>query len=153
VKQGEEITVRLKFRAIDKRSSWNVALVDLFPGGFELVVPPTQAQTQMGQASTAVDAPPESEGDGEGYEEGNHLGWACPVCREGTQAAMLFADFREDRNVFYVGVTPELSQIVYRIKATNTGTFTVPPAYGEGMYDRDFNARSAAERITVTKPE
>ena len=159
VKQGEEITVRLKFRAIDGRSSWNVALVDLFPGGFELVVPSTPAQTQMGQASTS-DAAAETEGDGEGqaYEEGDGGeatpgGWGCPVCREGTQASLLFADFREDRNVFYVGVTPELSQIVYRIKATNTGTFTVPPAYGEGMYDRDFNARSAAGSITVTKPE
>jgi uncharacterized protein YfaS (alpha-2-macroglobulin family) len=147
VKQGDEVTVRLKFRAIDKRSSWNVALVDLFPGGFELVVPPTQAQTQMGQASAG------SEGDAEAYGEGDRLGWACPVCREGTQAAMLFADFREDRNVFYVGITPELSQIVYRIKATNTGTFTVPPAYGEGLYDRDFNARSAPGSITVVKPE
>lgn len=161
VKQGDEITVRLKFRAIDKRSSWNVALVDLFPGGFELVVPPTQAQTEMGQASTADHAvPSENEGEGEEYTEGDGESreasttvWGCPVCREGTQASLLFADFREDRNVFYVGVTPELSQIVYRIKATNTGTFTVPPAYGEGMYDRDFNARSAAGSITVTKPE
>ena len=44
------------------------------------------------------------------------------------------------------------SGTVYRIKATNTGTFTVPPAYGEGMYDRGFNARSAAGGITVTAP-
>ncbi|MCC2658541.1 MAG: hypothetical protein K0Q76_3649 [Panacagrimonas sp.] len=162
VEQGEEVTVRLKFRAIDKRSSWNVALVDLFPGGFELVVPPTQAQTQMGQASTGSEeeaASSSGEGGEEEYEgepgDGNidTPTWGCPVCREGTQSTMLYADFREDRNVFYVGVTPELSQIVYRIKATNTGTFTVPPAYGEGMYDRDFNARSAAASITVEKPE
>jgi uncharacterized protein YfaS (alpha-2-macroglobulin family) len=115
----------------------------------------------MGQASTGEEAA-QSEGDGESYEEGEggedgssgDAGvWGCPVCREGTQASMLFADFREDRNVFYVGVTPELSTIVYRIKATNTGTFTVPPAYGEGMYDRDFNARSAPGSITVLKPE
>jgi len=153
--------VRLKFRAIDDRSSWNVALVDLFPGGFELVVPPTQAQTQMGQASTGTEAEPTPAEDG-GHDE--YVGepgdgdidvpvWRCPVCRPGTKASLLFADFREDRNVFYVGVTPELSEIVYRIKATNTGTFTVPPAYGEGMYERDFNARSAAGSISVTRPE
>ena len=117
-----------------------------------------QAQTQMGQASTAEDSAAESEGDdgesdeGGGSSEGTSV-WGCPVCREGTRAPMLYADFREDRNVFYVGVTPELSTIVYRIKATNTGTFTVPPAYGEGMYERDFNARSAAGSITVVKPD
>ena len=32
VAAGEEVTVRLRFRAIDGRSSWNVALVDLFLG-------------------------------------------------------------------------------------------------------------------------
>lgn len=158
VKQGDEVTVRLKFRAVENRASWNVALVDLFPGGFELVVPPTQTQTQMGQASTGPGAGPTPAEDARsdayvGEPDDGSIDvpvWRCPVCREGTKASLLFADFREDRNVFYVGVTPELSEIVYRIKATNTGTFTVPPAYGEGMYDREFNARSAAGSITIT---
>ncbi|THD00545.1 hypothetical protein B1810_24380, partial [Panacagrimonas perspica] len=50
VKQGEEVTVRLKFRSITQASSWSVALVDLLPGGFEMVVPPTEAQTTVAQA-------------------------------------------------------------------------------------------------------
>ena len=153
VRQGDEITVHLKFRSITQASSWSVALVDLLPGGFEMVVPPSEAQTTVAQSSedeASTSEGEESEGDDDSGEGSSS--WACPICQEGTNASLSFADFREDRSVFYVGVTPDLSQIVYRIKATNTGTFTVPPAYGEGMYEREFNARSASGRITVSKP-
>jgi len=155
VKQGEEVTVHLKFRSITQASSWSVALVDLLPGGFEMVVPPTDAQTTVAQASddeastSEGDEGDEGEGDGSAEEQTT---WGCPICQAGTTASLSFADFREDRSVFYVGVTPDLSEIVYRIKATNTGTFTVPPAYGEGMYERELNARSASGSVTVTAP-
>lgn len=151
IQQGEEVTVRLKFRSISNASSWNVALVDLLPGGFELVVPPTTTQTGRGLASDEG-ASESAEGyeDGEGESEAST--WSCPICQPGTKATVLFADFREDRSVFYVGVTPDLSEIVYRIKATNTGSFVVPPAWGEGMYDRGFNARSASGSISVMAP-
>lgn len=159
IQQGEEVTVRLKFRSITEAASWNVALVDLLPGGFELVVPPTEARTERGlvsddQAAESGDNTPEGEAyaDGEGEDEPEASIWSCPICQSGTKASVLYADFREDRSVFYVGVTPDLSEIVYRIKAVNTGTFAVPPAYGEGMYDRGFNARSAAGSIRVTAP-
>ncbi len=59
---------------------------------------------------------------------------------------------REDRVVFYVDANRDVSEIVYRIKATNVGTYVVPPAYGEAMYDRSVIGRSAAGRITVTRP-
>ncbi len=35
--QGKEITVRLKIRALDGRSLQNVAVIDLLPGGFEVI--------------------------------------------------------------------------------------------------------------------
>ena len=35
--QGKEITVRLKVRALDGRSLRNIAIVDLLPGGFEVI--------------------------------------------------------------------------------------------------------------------
>lgn len=160
VKLGEEVTVRLKFRSITAASAWSVALVDLLPGGFELVVPPSDAQTELGQVSAgdeSGDGNQAGEGDGEdgGYAEGGDAepsGWTCPICQPGTRASVAFADFRDDRSVFYVGVTPELSEIVYRIKATNAGTFAVPPAYGEGLYERDFNARSTGGSIRVDAP-
>lgn len=37
IEQGKELTVRLKVRALDKPSRENVAVVDLLPGGFEIM--------------------------------------------------------------------------------------------------------------------
>ena len=59
---------------------------------------------------------------------------------------------REDRVVFYVAANREVQEIVYRIKATNVGSYNVPPAYGEAMYDRSVVARSAAGKLTVSRP-
>ena len=59
---------------------------------------------------------------------------------------------REDRVVFYVDATKDMSEIVYRIKATNVGNYVVPPAYGEAMYDRGVVGRSAAGKLEVSRP-
>lgn len=67
------------------------ALVDLLPGGFELVIPTEQSET------------------------------ACFFCSAGS-------------------TTP------------NIGIYTIPPAYGEAMYDRSVLARSVARTINVVKP-
>jgi uncharacterized protein YfaS (alpha-2-macroglobulin family) len=117
--------------------------VDLLPGGFELVVPSQEAQTPFLEAST--------ENDDENYREG-YTGWSCQVCVGATNARLQYADMREDRVVFYVDATKDMSQIVYRIKATNVGNYVVPPAYGEAMYERSVVGRSAAGKLEVSRP-
>jgi uncharacterized protein YfaS (alpha-2-macroglobulin family) len=97
-----------------------VALVDLLPGGFDLVVPQTGASS------------------------------GCAFCL--AAPTLLYADPREDRVVFYAMPGSDIQEIVYRVKATNLGRYTVPPAYGEAMYDRGVAARSAAGRIEVISP-
>ena len=131
IKMGEQVNVRLKFRGLKKDFVDSVALVDLLPGGFELVVP---------QSSMQAD------------EMGEYTGWVCQICVGGTPDALQYADMREDRVVFYVNASRELAEIVYRIKATNVGTYVVPPAYGEAMYDTSIVARSTAGRIAVSRP-
>ena len=51
--------------------------------------------------------------------------------------------------IAYGTVAPTMQVLVYRIKATNSGTFVVPPAFAEGMYDRTIFARSLAATIKV----
>lgn len=134
VRMGDQVTVRLKFRGLKDGGFPSVALVDLLPGGFELVVPPRATN--------------EEDYDEEGYE-----GWTCQIC-VGTQPDTLhYADLREDRVVFYAYANSDVAEISYRIKATNAGTFVTPPAYGEAMYDRTVVARSTAGRIEVKRPE
>jgi uncharacterized protein YfaS (alpha-2-macroglobulin family) len=123
---GEQVDVHLKFRAVeDKATIANVALVDLLPGGFELVIPTGATES----------------------------GGACPFCSASpTTTNLSYADPREDRVVFYGTLTSDVQEVVYRLKATNIGTYTVPPAYGEAMYDRSLLARSIAGKIEVINP-
>ncbi|MET0986352.1 MAG: hypothetical protein ABW034_13190, partial [Steroidobacteraceae bacterium] len=73
-------------------------------------------------------------------------------CASGSQAQLQYADMREDRVVFYATATSEVQQVVYRIKATTVGSFTVPPAYGEAMYESSVKARSTAGKLEVVRP-
>jgi uncharacterized protein YfaS (alpha-2-macroglobulin family) len=134
VELGAEITVHLKFRAIEDRGAREVALVDLLPGGFDLVVPPRDSNIQAA----------ESIRPGGGY--------GCQFCYGQSATLLTFADPREDRVVFYGMVTREVQEVQYRIKASNVGSYEVPPAYGEAMYDRNVVARSVAGRVEVVRP-
>jgi alpha-2-macroglobulin len=129
VKVGQEVTVRLKFRSVDRGAINNVALVDLLPGGFEPVL-------------NAMDSPeiqPKTKG-GFVNRLGNVGGWNVE-----------YADVREERVVLYGTVNSAISEYRYRIRATNVGTFIVPPAYGESLYERDVQARSQPGKIVVEK--
>jgi uncharacterized protein YfaS (alpha-2-macroglobulin family) len=129
VKVGQELFVRLKFRTINRDMVPNVALVDLLPGGFEPVLNP-------------IDAPNVQPVKKGGFVNrlGNVGGWAVD-----------YADVREERVVLYGTVNAQVSEYRYRIRATNAGTFVVPPAYGESLYERDVQARSLPGRIVVER--
>ncbi len=125
IKMGDQVVVHLKFRAVqDHAAIAAVALVDLLPGGFELVIPTGASESG-----------------------------ACSFCGpEAATSTLNYADPREDRVVFYGTLSSDVQEITYRIKATNIGTYTIPPAYGEAMYDRSLVARSLAGKIAVVKP-
>jgi alpha-2-macroglobulin len=127
---GAQINVHLKFRAVEARGQQEVALVDLLPGGFDLVVPPRDSNVGASRVE----------------------GWGCQFCYGQTARTLTFSDPREDRVVFYGAVLDNVQEVDYRIKATNVGSYEVPPAYGEAMYDRNVVARSAAGRIEVVRP-
>ena len=133
VKIGDEITVRLRVRAIDRDFIGNLALVDLLPGGFEPVL---QSRTPDSEGGAPSDAP---------------QSWNNPLGRNGNWNAE-YADIRDDRVVLYGSATKNAAEFSYRIKASNAGKFVVPPAYGESLYERDVQARTAAGSIVVEKP-
>ncbi len=155
ITMGQEVTVRLKFRRLANREAGPMALVDLLPGGFELVVPPQAAN----------DAPVDDSGADEGADEGAYVeegreesagpavsAWRCLFCAPDTTAELHYGEMREDRVVFYGVASTDLREVVYRIKATNAGTFSVPPAFGEAMYDRGVLGRSTGTRLTIERP-
>jgi uncharacterized protein YfaS (alpha-2-macroglobulin family) len=146
---GDEVTVHLRLRAIGRSAIEDAVLVDLLPGGFDLVIPSAPpAEQELLSATREAD-----EGDEEeGYSgESRRGGCLCQWLTLRPAAFPDFADLREDRVVVYGRVTDQVQELSYRIKATNAGSFIVPAAYGESMYDRKVRARSLAGRITVER--
>ncbi|BCQ46361.1 hypothetical protein ERHA55_38880 [Erwinia rhapontici] len=138
VSLGQTINVHLKIRANSKAALSNLAIVDLLPGGFEVV-----QQT-----------PPPPETDDEEQQDAPSASLQSPLAASGSTWAPDFSDIREDRVIIYGSATTELQEFVYQIKATNTGSFVIPPAYGEAMYDREIQAMSAsAGKIDVVPAE
>jgi hypothetical protein len=137
VKQGEEFDVVLRIRAIDREAATNVVIVDLLPGGFEVVLqPPSQRESGSGDKQTAHSNP-----------------WHSRLATDKTTWVPEYIDVREDRVLLFGDLTRDVSTFVYRVKATAAGTFAVPPPFGEGMYDRTLAAQGLGGRITVEKSE
>ena len=133
---GQEIDVHLKIRATGGSGVGNVAIVDLLPGGFEPVIQPPPAVTDQQQNTAAAE-------DAGGDSDVKPGEWRSPVGVGKSSWRLDYADVREDRVVLYGTALPDVGEFVYRIKATNAGKFIVPPAYGESMYDRRVQARTA----------
>ena len=119
---GDTIEVHLKVRSLGERELANVALVDLLPGGFDVVLEGGADASPVGRIATSASS------------------WDAT-----------YADVREDRVIFFGFVGSSVREIVYKIRATTRGKFTVPPAYGEAMYERAVQARSTAAVITVSE--
>ena len=162
VKLGDEVEVRLSIRALGKHSLQNVAIVDLLPGGFE-IVPESRIAQPLANAMPARQESSDGEGDSEeGESEGGEDGgdaspatepsgsqWIAPIGTVKSNWRPDYADVREDRVVLYGTVDNSAQLFVYRIKATNAGTYAVPPTYAEGMYNRGVQARALGGKITV----
>ena len=157
VKLGDEVDVHVKFRAVGRAYINDAALVDLLPGGFEIVQPPPVTAEQVMQQAVPEQEQVE-EGSGESGEQATEAeveGGASCGCDWVTTisgSALTYADYREDRAVLYVDIDDRVGEVKYRLKAVAAGSFTIPPAYGEAMYDRSVFARSAPGRIEVVKP-
>jgi uncharacterized protein YfaS (alpha-2-macroglobulin family) len=63
-----------------------------------------------------------------------------------------YVDRRDDRVVLYGDATKDAATYVYRVRATNAGTFQAPPAFAEGMYNRQITGMSQASRLEIVKP-
>jgi uncharacterized protein YfaS (alpha-2-macroglobulin family) len=137
IKLGEEIDVVLRVRAVDREAAGNVVIVDLLPGGFEVVLqPPAQRESGV-----------------EDRQAGQSSPWRSRLAVGQSTWAVEYADMREDRVLLFGNLTRDVSTFIYRVKATAAGTFVVPPPFGEGMYDRTLVAQGLATRIVVEKPD
>lgn len=122
---GDEVTVRVRVRATDRNYLPQVALVDILPGGLEPVL-------TSPSDSDSPDTPLWRQ------RLGGKSTWAID-----------YADIREDRVIFYGNVTGGLTEVTYKARATNVGSFVIPAAYGEAMYEHRVFARAASGTFKV----
>ncbi len=63
-------------------------------------------------------------------------------------------EFREDRAIIYLNIPKGYDNTVtYKIKLLSSGTFTVPPAYAESLYNRDINATGNSFTFIINEAE
>ena len=61
-----------------------------------------------------------------------------------------FAELREDRSLFFLGLNANAEwSVKYRMKAVCAGSFAVPTAMAEDMYERGLHGVSTPGRITI----
>ncbi|MES2552029.1 MAG: alpha-2-macroglobulin family protein, partial [Pseudomonadota bacterium] len=149
-KVGEEFLVKLNFRSTDRDNASQIAIVDILPGGIEPVL---NARAESAPAET----PQYGEGE-EGYSEGegeaaNVPSWQAPLGEANyTTWQPEYADIREDRVVLYGSLGRNVGSFVYRVRATNAGTFQIPAPFAEGMYDRKLQGRGTGGKLEILKP-
>lgn len=176
---GDEISVRIRVRALEAFVT-NLAIVDLLPAGFEVVMQ-TEAQAEgsgdNAEGNGAVKAQAEESSGGEGGEdeEANGQGedegegeatatgaegggsvnpgpGALSVALPGSTFSVDYVDVREDRVVVYGSVGTEMTTFLYKIKATNAGKVITPAIHAESMYERAVRARGEPGGLTVVRP-
>jgi len=175
VKLGDEITAIVRLRTLGRAQVNHLAIVDLLPGGFEPVVQQSRTQSGGGDADDDAkgdgerqgangEAEDESEADHEGAGEpggestsGAHASgevqpassYALPIALPGATFPLEFGDVREDRVVLYGSASSEMKELRYVIKATNVGSYAVPPVQATALYDSTVFGRGGAGKISV----
>jgi hypothetical protein len=138
---GEEFLVRLRVRATTRDRQPQIAIVDLLPGGVEPVL-----ELQLPADSSAPGADPATE---------RQRGLSAPLpigLPDKSDWTPSHVDVREDRVILYGDAGRNAGTFVYRVRADNAGTYQVPPAFAEGMYNRAIVGLSRGAMIEVVKP-
>lgn len=143
---GGELTVQLKIRSIAEGGVQNVAIVDLLPGGFEVVRDSLRRAAEGDNETGRYDEESEEEKDSPSAET------TPPAAIGAATFNPDYVDVREDRVVIFGHAAASVQEFTYRIKAINQGVYTVPPVFGESMYDRGVQARGLGAKISVEQP-
>ena len=169
VTQGNEVTVRLRVRALDASLLGDIAITDLLPGGFEPVLqyPATPTVTPVDQIASGECVGDctddyegdEEEGDGDGAEASDGQPSNAPpaptLALPGSTFVPMHVEQREDRIVFYGWAGANVTEFRYRVRAGNTGRFAIAPIFAESMYDRSIYAQggpAGVMQVVAPKP-
>src|SRR5262249_18123806 len=140
-KVGGEFLVRLGLRATQREGLFQIAVVDLLPGGVEPVL---ELQPPSDTSNAGVDP-----AFGRGQAGFSRLPIGLP---DKSNWKPYHIDVRDDRVVLYGDATKDAATFVYRLRATNAGIFEAPPAFADGMYIGTVVGLSLAGKLQIVKP-
>jgi uncharacterized protein YfaS (alpha-2-macroglobulin family) len=147
---GSDIEVHFKMRSVKSGYHSNVAIVDLLPGGFDVVIEKSRPASKPSQVQEQRNEGGEGEGEEEvSSEHETRKRWDSPIGTDASTWQPEFVDIREDRVVLFGSVGDSAQEFVYRIKATNKGKYVIPPAFAESMYNRAVRARTLSGTMIV----
>jgi uncharacterized protein YfaS (alpha-2-macroglobulin family) len=153
-KLGEKINVTIRVRSNSKEGVGNVAIVDLLPGGFEVVQQLAVSNAQYQEEYHEEDDEYYDEDDEYYDEEDDEYddGYVSPIMASGSTWHTDYSDVREDRVVVYGTAYQDMKTFKYQIKSTNEGVYSIPPIFAEAMYDREIQALSADGGLITVLP-
>ncbi|MDR2891904.1 MAG: hypothetical protein LBV80_02305 [Deltaproteobacteria bacterium] len=159
--QGDEVYVLLTASAVEPID--NIAITSLIPGGFEMVISKGGRIVGGGagdggdyEEEIALDAE-----DGEAWDIGATRAYPNETRRgeiynilgeaglNGTPMDLVHVERREDRMIVYTSLNTQSRVFIYRIKAINKGSYTLPTVFVEALYDPDARANTNPGRIEV----
>jgi uncharacterized protein YfaS (alpha-2-macroglobulin family) len=124
---GQELMVHIRLRSQGSTDLRNVAIVDILPGGFEVVANPPYSRDASG-----------------GEEPSTGTVSYDPLAQPSSTMRPDYVDVRDDRVLLYTTATTKVQEYVYRIRATTVGNFGLAPIYAESLYDRRKQAYAPA---------
>lgn len=152
--QGDEVYVVLRAKATEDMD--NVAITSLLPGGFEMVIAKggalTGSDTSYRTPSSNNSVGTEPDGPQPHLNEGQIAAVRAMLEEaglDGRPLPIVHAERREDRMVVFTSLSSQERLFIYRVKAINKGTFTLPATSAAAVYDPDARANTAEGTIEV----
>lgn len=138
---GSLVRVRL-FVHLEERAPEFVALRDPIPAGFEAVDAGHDTTPWAALAALMGMGPDDDAFDARAHYAVRSL------------SSIAHRSFHTEAASFYFDSLPHgLAEYTYAIRATTVGEFTAPPPQLEALYDADFVARGATDRLVVVERE
>ncbi|MDL2316219.1 hypothetical protein LJC59_03975 [Desulfovibrio sp. OttesenSCG-928-A18] len=154
IKQGDEVYVVVSARSTGQRYIDNIAITSLLPGGFEQVISKGGVITGASAGTTSAPDPGYGEDDMPVFTNTASMNEVRSLISKAglpgrAPMRVTYVDRREDRMVINASLDERETVFIYLIKAVNKGSFTLPVAFAEALYDPDARARTSPGRVEV----
>lgn len=138
--QGMDLIAQITVRNTSRRALDNLALTQMFPGGWEIRNDRLESVDTSGDRSTATD-------------QRTRLWWVPADWRNRHRQAE-YTDIRDDRVLRYFSLNQDESIFFEtRLNAAYLGRFYLPGGGIEAMYDANIHARQRGQWVEVVSPQ